>query len=328
MRRSVLALTLAAAAVWAAAEPNEARLRKAIVETALTFRGVPYVYGAESPNAFDCSGFVRYVYGKATGLVIPRTSKAMFAAGTPVKPAQAQPGDVLVFDTVGGAPSHVALVLDGKSMIHAASAGPVTGVIVSPLTDRYFAPRVIGAREFLERATAVPMPAPEPAAAPAPAKPAQSPAPAPAKPAAVPAPAPAPAPAQTQPAKPAPAPAAPAARPAAVADEPVVSSVGFSITNQASIFTDKIPAATGTALQFAVTNDTGADGVFEILFYKMDMDPSKNQTLRKDRVRIGAGKMVEVAPFTFTESGQYKLILKTHDNIKRVERIWRVVDVK
>jgi pyruvate/2-oxoglutarate dehydrogenase complex dihydrolipoamide acyltransferase (E2) component len=322
MRRSVVALALAAAAACAAAEPSEAGLRKAIVETALTFRGVPYVYGAESPNAFDCSGFVRYVYGKATGLVIPRTSKAMFAAGTPVKPNQAQPGDVLVFDTVGGAPSHVALVLDGKSMIHAASAGPVTGVIVSPLSDRYFAPRVIGAREFLERATAIPMPAPEPAAAPAPAKPAPSPAPAPAKPAAV------PAPAQTQPAKPAPSPAAPVSRPAAAADEPVVSSVGFSITNQASIFTDKIPAATGTALQFAVTNDTGADGVFEILFYKMDMDPSKNKTLRKDRVRIGAGKMVEVEPFTFTESGQYKLILKTHDNIKRVERIWRVVDVK
>lgn len=302
MKRPFVALVLGATAALVVATPDQTKLRQAIVDTALTFRGVPYVYGAESPSAFDCSGFVRYVYGKATGLIIPRTSKAIFASGVPIKPAQALPGDILVFDTVGGAPSHVALVLDSKSMIHAASAGPVTGVIVSPLTDRYFAPRVIGAREFLEGA--VPMPAPE---APAPTKPAP-----------------------TQPAAPRPTPERPApARPAptqpVVEEGPVVSTVGFSITDETSIFTDKIPAATGTALQFAVTNDTGVDGVFEILFYKMDLDPSKNQTLRRDRVRIPAGKMVEVDPYTFTEPGQYKLILKTHDNIKRVERTWRVI---
>jgi hypothetical protein len=38
--------------------------------------------------------------------------------------------------------------------------------------------------------------------------------------------------------------------------------------------------------------------------------------------------MREVDPYIFTEPGQYKLILKTHDNLKRVERIWKVVEIK
>jgi len=74
-----------------------------------------------------------------------------------------------------------------------------------------------------------------------------------------------------------------------------------------------------------VTNGTGRDGTFEILFYKMDLDPAKTATIHRERLRIKAGAMVEMAPFVFTEPGQYKLILKTHDNLKRVERVWKVI---
>ena len=58
---SIVAMAALAAtmALWAA--PSESDTRKAIVETAQTFKGVPYVYGAQSPQAFDCSGFVQYV---------------------------------------------------------------------------------------------------------------------------------------------------------------------------------------------------------------------------------------------------------------------------
>ncbi len=310
---------LLAAAVVSAQTPDEAA-RESIIRTALSFKGVPYVYGAASPSAFDCSGFVNYVYRQAVGLVIPRTSKTLYAAGAPVRPEKAKPGDVLVFDTVGGAPSHVAIVLDDQSMIHAASQGPRTGVIVSPLGDKYFAPRVIGARSFLPG---------EDDAAPS-AKPGTKPvAPPPPKPAA---------PSAEKPTRPvAGKPSAPGvapSRPARIPDknetreEPVISLVGFSITDEPVIFTDKIPAAVGTAVQFAVKNETGRDGVFEILFYLMDKDPSKAKTIRRDRIRIRAGGMTETEPIRFDGPGQYKLILKTHDNLKRVERIWKVVAVK
>jgi hypothetical protein len=312
MTKAPLAVLLFCAAAAAAQTPVSA-VRKEIVDTALRYRGVPYVYGAESPQAFDCSGFVRYVFGEAAGIVLPRTSRALWTIGRPTPLAEAKPGDVLVFDTVGGAPSHVGILLDEKSLIHAVSAGPKTGVIVSPITDRYFAPRLLGARVFvIAPDDVVPPMAPKKEA---PARP--SPASAPEKPAGP--------TAASSPTKPT-APAIPAG--VAASSDVAVDYVGFTITNEPVIYTDKIPAALGTGISFAVTNGTGKDGVFEILFYKMDLDPAKNKTLRRDRVAIPSGSMREVEPYVFTEPGQYKLILKTHDNLKRVERIWKVVEIK
>ncbi|MBL8966318.1 MAG: C40 family peptidase, partial [Spirochaetaceae bacterium] len=146
----ILALAaLAAAALAVTAESPDEALRRRIVEAAQEYKGTPYVYGADAPPAFDCSGFVQYVYKKAADLVLPRNSKGQYAAGAPIAKTALLPGDILVFDTVGGSPSHVAIFLGGTSMIHAASAGPRTGVIVSPLDDSYFGPRFIGARSFL-----------------------------------------------------------------------------------------------------------------------------------------------------------------------------------
>jgi hypothetical protein len=136
------------------ADPTSARLRQSIIETALGYRGVPYVYGAESPEAFDCSGFVRYVYDKAAGIDLPRSSREQFDVGVPVD-GSAKPGDILVFDTVGGGPSHVGIFLGKGTMIHAASEGPATGVIVSSLRDRYYVKRLLGARNFLDDAVSI-----------------------------------------------------------------------------------------------------------------------------------------------------------------------------
>jgi hypothetical protein len=339
------------------AQTNPGNVRKDIIDTAKTYLGVPYVYGAESPKAFDCSGFVRYVYNQAASIVLPRTSKSQWAAGVPTTLSKAKPGDVLVFDTVGGAPSHVAILMDEKSFINAISDGPKTGVVISQLGS-YWSPLLMGARVYVVAGDepVIPMKrADQPTTTPEPAKPKPEPAkpnPEPAKPA--------PEPAQTkpetakpvpesvkvapEPARPAPEPAKPAQEPAKPAPEPArsapavakplpqdelpVSFIGFAITNTMQRTTDKIPAQVGTAIQYAVTNSTGKDGVFEILFYKMDLDPAKHQTLRRDRVSIPAGGMRLVEPFTFTSPGQYRLILKTHDNLQRVERIWKVVEVQ
>jgi len=350
------------------AQTNSGNVRKDIIETAKTYLGVPYVYGAESPKAFDCSGFVRYVYNQAASIVLPRTSKSQWAAGLPTTLAKAKPGDVLVFDTVGGAPSHVAILIDGKSFINAISEGPKTGVVISQLCS-YWSPLLMGARVYVVAGDepVIPMKrADEPITTPEPAKPAPEPTktkPEPTKPA--------PEPVKTSPEpvktvqepvkpvtktavepmkpvvepvkpapeaeKPSPEPAKPAPEPARSApvvakplpqDELPVSFIGFAITNTMQKTTDKIPAQVGTAIQYAVTNSTGKDGVFEILFYKMDLNPAKHQTLRRDRVSIPADGMRLVEPFTFTSPGQYRLILKTHDNLQRVERIWKVVEVK
>lgn len=157
MRAPFGAAAVAAAAFLLAAAPlaaaqdadSDDAVRRRIVETAESLVGRPYSYGSESPSAFDCSGFVRYVYRKASGIELPRSSRGQYGAGESVDLDAARPGDLLVYDTVGGAPSHVAIFLGGGRMIHAASQGPRTGVIVSELDDSYFGPRFLGARRVL-----------------------------------------------------------------------------------------------------------------------------------------------------------------------------------
>lgn len=263
---------------------DTASLRKAIVTTATKYVGVPYMYGASSPAAFDCSGFVGYVYREAAAITLPRSSRQIWAIGLAIPLAKAQPGDILVFDTAGGFPSHVALLIDKNQMVHAVSQGPKTGVMISSLNDSYFGPRLIGVRSFISDNSAQNSVAQKPENSSA----AQEP----------------------------------------VKNEIPVDTISFAITNEVLIYTDKIPAQVGSGVQFVVRNETGKDGIFEILFYKMDLDPAKSKTIRQDRVSIKAGASVEIDPIILTETGQYKLILKTSSNLKRVERVWKVVGAK
>jgi hypothetical protein len=345
-----LALVAAAAAVLVASPP-EGEARKKIVDMAQTFLGVPYVYGASSPSAFDCSGFVQYVYAHAAEIDIPRNSRAQWAAGKPIEKDSVKPGDIFVFDTAGGGgPSHVAIFLGETKMIHAISEGPRTGVVISPITDRYFGPRMIGARYFIvsafpnEKASpavaVAPKPAPEPESAapkpaaikpesatakpaPKPAAPVVEPAPVEAAPAAAPKPAPQPAlPAAAQPAAPQPAKA-----PASLVDEPPVAQIGFTVTSTPSVVMDKIPAATGTAIAFTIRNGTGKDRVFHIFFYKADKDFKKTKILREARAAIRDGEAQEIEAYTFTEPGVYRLNVKTADNTQLMQRSWKVVEV-
>jgi len=268
---------------------SESEQRKRIVETAQSFKGVPYVYGAESPEAFDCSGFVQYVYSRAAGIALPRNSKGQWAEGKSIEKGQAKPGDLFLFDTVGsGGPSHVAIYLGDNSIIHAVSEGPKTGVIVSSVDDRYFAPRYIGARYFiLPTAVAIPPENVE----------------------------------QGEREKPKPV------AQAATAPEPPVDQVGFTVTRAPSIVMDKIPAALGSAIAFTITNGTGSDAVFHIVFYKASVDFSKIRILREDRAAIASGSSREIPAYAFAESGVYRLNVKTADNTQLMQRTWKVIRV-
>ncbi|MDR2536275.1 MAG: C40 family peptidase [Treponema sp.] len=125
-------------------------LRQTIIETAKQYQGVSYRYGAESPKGFDCSGFVRYVYRTAVGIELPRSSRNIWNSGESIPITEAKPGDIVVFAArKGGIVDHVAILLDNNSIIHAVSQGPKTGVIISPLTDRYFGPRILGVKTFI-----------------------------------------------------------------------------------------------------------------------------------------------------------------------------------
>ena len=93
-----------------------------VVGYALSFQGVPYVYGGTSPSGFDCSGLVQYVFA-AFGKQLPRTAGAQKAVCTPISESQLQPGDLVFWGT-----GHVGIYIGGGQMIHAPQPGDVVKI--------------------------------------------------------------------------------------------------------------------------------------------------------------------------------------------------------
>ncbi len=86
--------------------------------------GKPYVWGAEGPNSFDCSGLMYYVYKNGAGVTLPRTSRDQSKVGTTVSKSNLQPGDLIFSSTDGsGNVSHVAIYVGNNEMIHAPKPG-------------------------------------------------------------------------------------------------------------------------------------------------------------------------------------------------------------
>lgn len=97
-----------------------------IVNDAAKELGDPYVFGAEGPNAFDCSGLVEYVFRKH-GIKTPRVAADQAHFGVPVARSKIQPGDLLFFNWGGGSKAeHVGIYAGNGEMIHA----PHTGTVV------------------------------------------------------------------------------------------------------------------------------------------------------------------------------------------------------
>lgn len=84
---------------------------------ALSKIGAPYRWGATGPNAFDCSGLVTWAY-KASGVSLPRTSRAMSRVGTAVSKAELRPGDLVFFYRPV---SHVGIYIGNGKIVHASS---------------------------------------------------------------------------------------------------------------------------------------------------------------------------------------------------------------
>jgi len=110
---------------------------------ALRFQGVPYAFGGATPQAFDCSGFVRYVLA-AFGIHVEHSTYAQYRLGVPVTDGRLEPGDLLFFNTYGSL-SHDGIYLgDGRFI----SATDSHGVAVASLDDAYWGPRYAGARRL------------------------------------------------------------------------------------------------------------------------------------------------------------------------------------
>ncbi|MEU6035178.1 MULTISPECIES: C40 family peptidase [Actinomadura] len=100
--------------------------------------GKPYVYGAEGPNGYDCSGLTMRAWG-AAGVNLPRVTNSQYAATRRVSFDALQPGDLVFFNSLG----HVGLYIGGGKMIHAPRTGK--NVEIVSITSGYYRTNFYGA---------------------------------------------------------------------------------------------------------------------------------------------------------------------------------------
>ncbi|MDO9074419.1 MAG: C40 family peptidase [Rubrivivax sp.] len=118
-----------------------------LVIASMNFLGVRYVRGGNSAEqGFDCSGFTRYVFEHSLGLVLPRRAdeQARQAGLMSVGRNELRPGDLVFFNTMRRAFSHVGIYVGEGKFIHAPRSG--AEVRIEDMRAAYWTKRFNGAR--------------------------------------------------------------------------------------------------------------------------------------------------------------------------------------
>jgi cell wall-associated NlpC family hydrolase len=122
-------------------------VQRDVIRTARSLLGTPYKYGGTTPEGFDCSGFVDYVFRNGAGVALPRETHALVRAGMPVSVAHLRPADLVYFKIEHQRPLHVGIYLGEGKFIHSPSArGQVN---IQRLDQDYWKDRYLGARRVL-----------------------------------------------------------------------------------------------------------------------------------------------------------------------------------
>lgn len=129
--------------------PPATRMRQNVVNTALSKVGCRYVYGAQGPNKFDCSGLVYWVYKQYGYDLQPGARNQWSTLSKSVNKEDLLPGDLVFFSNNGKASGifHVGMYIGDGQFVHAANSKK--GVIVSNLDGEWYANRYLGAKRAI-----------------------------------------------------------------------------------------------------------------------------------------------------------------------------------
>lgn len=112
---------------------------------AMGLLGVPYRRGGSTEESgFDCSGFVRHLYEKSFGRLLPRRADEQARATETIDRNELKPGDLVFFNTMKRAFSHVGIYVGDGKFIHAPRTGKA--IRVDDMREAYWQKRFNGAR--------------------------------------------------------------------------------------------------------------------------------------------------------------------------------------
>lgn len=104
--------------------------------------------GTNADSGLDCSGFVQLVFRDAAGLILPRTAREQSQVGDNIDKAELKAGDLVFFNTMRHAFSHVGIYLGDNRFLHAPRSG--AEVRVEDMRQSYWVKRYNGARRVVE----------------------------------------------------------------------------------------------------------------------------------------------------------------------------------
>ncbi|MZQ84959.1 hydrolase Nlp/P60 [Paenibacillus sp. 5J-6] len=118
--------------------------KQLLLDDAMNFLHVPYLWGGATPQGFDCSGFIYYMFQKHGIPAVRTTSKELYATGLSVSQANLQPGDLVFFAIASPAVvDHVGFYLGNGQFL---SATRSAGIYPQSLTSSYWGPKYMGAK--------------------------------------------------------------------------------------------------------------------------------------------------------------------------------------
>lgn len=110
------------------------------------WEGTPYVLGGNGSNGVDCSSFTQIVFNDFFDVSLPRNTSEQLQSGEGIRRRSIRPGDLIFFRT-GRSTLHVGIAMEDGDFLHASVS---QGVMISNLSESYWAGRYLGARRLLK----------------------------------------------------------------------------------------------------------------------------------------------------------------------------------